>query len=473
MSRSIYRNAILASSPLWLSLACSADVPGAHVAHVAHVASARDSRPNIVFVLVDDLGSADVGFRGSKIQTPNIDRLAREGVRLDTFYAAPVCTPSRAALMTGRLPMRLGLQEEVLHPWTRYGLPLDERTLAQALRDAGYRTEMVGKWHLGSFEPAYQPEQRGFEHHYGSYTGVTDYLTHQRAGGLDWHRDGKDVVEEGHTTNLVADEAVKIISRPRDGHPLFLYVAFNAPHAPHKPPAECGELYADMQPPERIAYARQVTCLDRALGRILDALDTNHMAESTLVVFASDNGGNGKHGDNRPLRGKKGTPYEGGVRVVALVRWTGTLKPSRVSEPLAMIDWFPTLVKLGGGTLDGGKPVDGKDAWGTIARGEPSPHAELVIDLEPERAAIRKGRWKLVVNAVWPKPGSDATLVRSAELYDLDADPGEAKNLARDNESLVKELLAKLVALSREAIPPRGGLRDERPANFTLGDEED
>lgn len=455
---------MVASSPLWLLFACSAALPQS---------PKRGARPNIVFVLVDDLGSADVGYRGSQIQTPNIDRLAREGVRLEQFYGAAVCTPSRAALMTGRHPMRLGLQDEVLHPWTRYGLPLDERTLAQALRDAGYRTHMAGKWHLGSFEPAYRPEQRGFEHHYGSYTGVSDYLTHRRAGGLDWQRDGQEIEEAGHSTNLVADEAVKVLAEAKRDEPLFLYVAFNAPHAPHKPPPECADLYADMQPPVRAAYARQVTCLDRALGRILDALDAHGLAENTLVVFASDNGGNGKHGDNRPLRGKKGTLYEGGVRVVALARWTGTLKPATVSEPLAMIDWLPTLVKLGGGTLDGGKPLDGRDAWPAIALGKPSPHTELLIALEPARAAIRKGRWKLVVDAQWPKSETDATNVRSAELYDLAADPSESKNVARANEAVVKELLARLVALSREAIPPLGGLKDERPANYTLGDEEE
>ena len=168
-------------------------------------------KPNILFLLIDDLGYTDVGFNGGDIKTPNIDKLAKSGANLTAFYVQPVCSPTRAALMTGRYPMRHGLQVGVVRPWAQYGLPLEERTLAQALRQVGYFTAIIGKWHLGHFQKDYLPTKRGFDHQYGHYNGMIDYFDHTRDGGFDWHRDDKVCRDEGYTTNLLAAEAVRLI----------------------------------------------------------------------------------------------------------------------------------------------------------------------------------------------------------------------------------------------------------------------
>src|SRR5437588_10163663 len=188
-------------------------------------------RPNVVFILADDLGREDCGFMGgTQIKTPHVDKLAAAGARLDAFYVQPVCSPTRAALMTGRYPMRHGLQVGVVRPWAQYGLPPEERTLAQALKSAGYRTAIVGKWHLGHFQRAYLPTMRGFDHQYGHYNGALDYFTHRRDGGLDWHRNDQVCPDEGYTTRLLGDEAVRLIEKHDVKTPLFLYMPFNAPH---------------------------------------------------------------------------------------------------------------------------------------------------------------------------------------------------------------------------------------------------
>ena len=194
-------------------------------------------RPNVVLILADDLGRHDCGFMGgTEIQTPHLDRLARGGTILDSFYVQPVCSPTRAALMTGRYPMRHGLQVGVVRPWAQYGLPLEETTLAQRLKDAGYATAIVGKWHLGHFRPEYLPTRRGFDYQYGHYNGSIDYFTHERDGGFDWHENDKVSRDEGYSTQLLGDAAAKFVAANAGQTPFFLYVPFNAVHAPHQAP---------------------------------------------------------------------------------------------------------------------------------------------------------------------------------------------------------------------------------------------
>ena len=189
---------------------------------LSFAASARGAaRPNIVFIMADDLGNADLGYRGGEIKTPNIDKLANEGVRLESFYGEPVCTPSRAALMTGRYPMRYGLQTLVIFPSHTYGLPTDERTLPQALKEAGYKTLMVGKWHLGHADKKYWPQNRGFDYFYGNVVGEVDYFTRERGGLIDWQRNGTFLKEKGYYTKLIGDEAVKLIDQ-QDGKQAVL-----------------------------------------------------------------------------------------------------------------------------------------------------------------------------------------------------------------------------------------------------------
>lgn len=282
---------------------------------VADDSAAEKSRPNIVYLLADDLGYRDVSWRGGEIQTPHLDALANSGARLESFYVQPVCSPTRAALLTGRYPFRYGLQVGVVRPWAQYGLPLEERLLPQALKSAGYATAICGKWHLGAYQRAYLPTARGFDRQYGHYNGALDYFTHIRDGGFDWHRDDQVCRDEGYTTELVGREAVSMIEEFSGKQPFFLYVPFNAPHGPYQPPTNPRLAYENLKGNRR-NFARMVTAVDDEVGRIVAALDRHGLREKTLILFSSDNGGvgPGKIADNTPLRAGKGTLYEGGVR---------------------------------------------------------------------------------------------------------------------------------------------------------------
>ncbi|MBW3634972.1 MAG: arylsulfatase [Armatimonadetes bacterium] len=422
-------------------------------------------RPNIVFILADDLGWADVGYHGQEIKTPHIDSLAAGGVRLEQFYVQPLCTPSRAALMTGRYPMRQGLQVGVVRPWARYGLPLGERTLAQALGAAGYETAITGKWHLGHANPAYLPTRRGFDHQYGSYVSSDHYAhtpTTKDFQPLDWHRNDKALREEGYSSDLVTREAQKIIRERNTAKPLFLYVAYNTPHIPLQAPSQYLQRYAHIANPRRRTYAAMVSAMDDGIGRLLATLDEKGLRDNTLIVFSSDNGGwyrNGGGANNLPLRGQKGTLYEGGVRVPTLVSWRGKLKPRIVNEPLHMVDWYPTFVKLAGGSLQQPLPLDGRDAWPAIASGAPSPHEEILLNVSPNSSALRRGEWKLIVNthdqAADAETETDAASAPGVELFHMAKDPFEKTNVAAQNPALVASLRARLDAFAKQALPPR------------------
>jgi len=252
-------------------------------------ADAPQEKPNIVYILADDMGYADAGFNGGReIKTPNLDKLAREGSILESFYVQPVCSPTRAVLMTGRYPTQTGVYT-VVRPNAPWGLKLQERTLAQALREAGYETAICGKWHLGEFQPDYRPTHRGFDHQYGLWFGMIDYFTHLRGGQLDWHRDDQPCYDEGYTTNLLGKEACRRIREKQSGKPLFLYLPFNAVHSPHQVPDRYLEPYADLGGVRRI-YAGMVAAMDEAVGQVVDALEEKGMRDNTLIIFSSDNG---------------------------------------------------------------------------------------------------------------------------------------------------------------------------------------
>jgi arylsulfatase A-like enzyme len=434
--------------------------------------SVAAEKPNIVFLLADDLGYSDVGFHNSEIKTPHIDKLAAAGARLEAFYVQPVCSPTRAAFMTGRYPMRHGLQVGVVRPWARYGLPLEERTLAHALQDAGYFTAICGKWHLGHFERTYLPTSRGFNHQYGHYNGALDYFTHERDGGFDWHRDDHVCHDEGYTTRLLGDEAVRLIEKHDGDKPLFLYVPFNAPHSPLQALPDYLEKYTDIADQKRRTYAAMVACVDDQIGRIVAALKARGLADNTLIAFSSDNGGPlGSGATNGPLRAGKGTLYEGGVRVSAFANWPGQITSgSVVNQSLHMVDWYPTLVKLAGGSLDQKLPLDGRDAWPTITKGAPSPHTEILHNTTPTNGAIRVGDWKLVKNGNRAEDGSEglaeakpkagknkkgAPAGELIELFNIANDPYEKTNLAEKYPDKAKDLLGKLASYEKQAAPPK------------------
>ncbi|MDB5295253.1 MAG: atsA 16, partial [Phycisphaerales bacterium] len=349
-------------------------------AATARAAEPAPARPNVVFLLADDLGSHDVGWRGSAIKTPNLDKLAAAGARLEQFYVQPVCSPTRGALMTGRYPFRLGLQTGVVRPWADYGLPLAERTLPQAMKEAGYETAVVGKWHLGHAAPEYLPTRRGFDHQYGHYNGALDYFTHVRDGGFDWHKDDQVNHDEGYSTELVGREAARLIRERDKAKPLFLYVPFNGVHAPYQVPPEYAARYPQFQN-RRKTYAGMVTAVDDAVGVIVKAIEDQKLGADTLIVFSSDNGGPqpGRITSNGPFRAGKGTLYEGGVRTCAFATWPGKIKAgSAVDAPLHMVDWYPTLLKLAGAKAEQPLPIDGRDLWPALTAGAPSPHDEIV-----------------------------------------------------------------------------------------------
>lgn len=432
--------------------------------------SSTPSRPHIVVILADDLGNADLGYRGSPIRTPHLDALAAGGVRLEAFYGQPVCTPARAALLTGRYPMRHGLQTLVIFPSHTYGLPTDERTLPEALREVGYRTAMVGKWHLGHADAKYWPQNRGFDHYYGNVMGEVDYFTHERGGVIDWQRNGTFLREEGYHTTCIGDEAVSLIESHDTAQPLFLYMAALAPHAPYQAPAEVEQAYEEVfDDPLQRSYAAMVTELDTQVGRVVAALEARGMRENTLILFSSDNGGatsglfaSGARSDeertssggvgrgdqppasNGSLRGGKGSLHEGGVRVPTIVSWPGQLAPAEVHVPLHMVNVMPTLLELAGAKGSPDHPFDGRSMWSSLAEGGDSPNEEILLQVEAIRGAIRRGPWKLV---------KLATLPGRTELFNVELDPGETTNLAGQHPEIVRDLEERLLGYARQMKP--------------------
>ena len=437
---------------------------------ITSVRRADAQRPNIVFIMADDLGNADLGYRGGEIKSPNIDKLAKEGVRLESFYGEPVCTPSRAALMTGRYPMRYGLQTLVIFPSHTYGLATDERTLPQALKEAGYTTLMDGKWHLGHADKKFWPQNRGFDYFYGNVVGEVNYFTRERGGLIDWQRNGTFLRENGYYTNLIGDDAVKLIDRQDGSKPFFLYFASLAPHAPYQAPESDIDQYKSVPDKLRRTYSAMITALDDQVGRIVAELNKKGLRDNTIILFASDNGGatsglfasgskskeerDTEEGgieqgakapaSNAPFRGGKGSLYEGGVRVPAFINWPARLKPRVVNEPLHMVDVMPTLLALAGGKSNADHPFDGRDMWSTIADGAPSPNEDVLINVEAFRGAIRKGNWKLLKIALLPG---------KTELFDLAADPGETTNVAEQNPEIARDLEGRLLAYAKQQKP--------------------
>lgn len=418
--------------------------------------AAQLTPPHIVILLADDLGWGDVGYHGSEISTPNIDELAKKGTRLNQFYVQPVCSPTRGALLTGRYPMRLGLQCGVVRPWAEHGLPLDERTLPSALKEIGYQTAIVGKWHLGHSRPEFLPLQRGFDQQYGHYNGALNYFTHIRDGGFDWHKNDRRNDDKGYATDLIAREAVRVISEHDRAKPLFLYVPFNAPHTPLQATEEYLKPYADWPNKNRATYAAMVTGLDRAIGEIVAALKTNdYPATNTLVFFCSDNGGIQRLGSNRELRAGKGTLYEGGVRVPAIMVAEGRLEADRdVDEPLHIVDLYPTLLGLASVGVEQPKPIDGHDAWPTIARGQPSPHEFILHNVTPFGGALRMGDWKLIHNGEATANATSGPKEETWELFNIATDPSEKNDVKQDQPEQFARLKSKLTELAEAAVTP-------------------
>lgn len=406
-----------------------------------------EQQPNIILINCDDLGYGDLGCYGSgRNTTPAIDRLAAEGLRLTDFYvASPVCSPSRAALMTGSLPPRVGFGEfdgaPVLYPGMRYGLAPQEQTIASMLRAAGYATAMIGKWHCGD-QRDFLPTRHGFDTFFGlPYSNDMGLMSHagQRTGTVPLPLlAGEDVVEQQPAmealTERYTSEAVRLLHEHRD-RPFFLYLAHLHPHLPHITP------HTFAQRSRNGAYGAAVEYIDWSTDVLLRTLDELGLAENTIVIFTSDNGSRvgGEGGSNDPLRGTKRTNFEGGVRVPCLVRWPGHVPAGSTSaEITSAMDLLPTLAGIAGGELARDRVRDGLDVsalWHDPERAR-SPHTVLPYYWRNELEAVRQGRWKLHVLRHEPPVGE------VLELYDLVADPGETTDLAAERPQVVADLRA-------------------------------
>lgn len=442
------------------------------------VSSFAVDKPNVIIFLADDLGYGDVGFHGSDIQTPNIDRLAREGSQLEAFYSCPVCTPTRAGLMTGRYPIRYGLMRAVIPPQRDYGLDLDEETMADVFAQAGYQHRGIfGKWHLGHRQKKWAPTKRGFTDFIGHYNGAIDYFTHERDGERDWHKNDTPFQQEGYSTDLIGQAAVAFIDRIPKSDPYFLYVPFNAPHSPLQAKETDLAKYPHRDGRQKI-HAAMVDSMDQAIGEILKAVEKRGDLDDTFVLFFSDNGGVNNIASNGELKGAKASVYQGGIRVAAAAMWKngGIVGGKRIRERMGYIDILPTIRSMIGATDPPKKPLDGIDALDAM-RGKAKLEDRLwfsYIDQAPdqiERLAVNTDFWKLIIH----RSAADAAnpIEPTLELYEIGNDPYEKLDVAKWNPESVKKR-AGLIAEAKEdltaAIEEFLSLRiDDRIIRFRVG----
>ncbi len=443
--------------------------------NLANASPVDGSKPNIILILSDDMGWNEPAFNGGDAKlTPHLTKLRSQGVSLDQFYVHAVCAPTRAAFLTGRYAFRtwsdwrsedfgkpsylakLGMElvknKEGDETRRIHGVATEERTIAEALKEQGYFTSIAGKWHCGEWLPGQLPMGQGFDHQYGHYGWGIDYnnktIPHNapaRFAVYDWHRNQKPVFEPGYSTDLIANEAVRVIAEhrmERQEQPLFMYVAFNAVHGPLEEipryVEEHGKRYAALK------------CLDDAVGLIVNAVDQSGFGNSTLVIFANDNGGL-REEMNAPYRGTKNTNYEGGVRVPCVLRWPEKIKANSTNDGMMHVtDLFSTFATLAGASLDQERPLDGKNMTDALFGDSKSPRDEIIFEVSGSVRfpAIRKGKYKLV----------------GKELYDLEADPSEKTDIAAKNPKIVKQLTDRVTSVGKERPPLTGIDRLMSPA---------
>jgi len=408
------------------------------------------------------MGWRDVSFHGAEFPTPNIDRIAVEGVELDRFYVTPICTPTRAGLLTGRYPLRFGLQRVTVKTWGTRTIPDDEVLIPAALEKAGYKTRAItGKWHLGWRKRSNHPMSKGFTSFYGHGGGAIGYFSHAQQELHDWHRDWELNYDEGYSTEMIGGEAVRVIEEAEDDDsPFFLYVAFNAIHTPNDVLPDHLARFPYIQNKLRREKAAMMTSLDEQVGRILDALDNTNAKENTLLLFSSDNGGGIPAGSvNEPLRDGKWSVYEGGIRVAAALRWPSGIEGGRkLTEPISYIDIYPSLLRIVG-VESSGKPFDGKDVLdvlrGEVTRDDWKFHSYFQGQRIPgnndpdriiphERNAINIDDWKIIRLGPSLHLVDDPVKDSQIELYRIEEDPYETKNVASEHPKLVARLLTKM-----------------------------
>ena len=413
-------------------------------------------KPNILFILADDLGWGDVSYHGSDIRTPAIDRLAESGIQLEQHYVCPMCTPTRVSFLTGRYPGRFGRRATT--PSNPPVLPDNYETLATSLRNNGYDTGLFGKWHLGS-SPQFGPNHFGFNTSYGSLAGGVDpYNHHYKRGEFSqtWHRNCQLIKQSGHVTDLITDEAIKwVVGREK---PWFCYVPFTAVHVPIKAPQKWLDQYQfstyDDDPLKDQSfkrYAAYTSQMDSAVGRLIEVLECLNQRDNTIIIFSSDNGAissarlhssdqypgwqeeQPKLGSNKPFRGQKAQLYEGGIRTPTIINWRGKLSPSVCLQPLHIADWMPTLTNLADCKLNHDPKWDGVDIWPVIAEGEKVDNRVLFWNFKGTQFCLRQGNWKLIT--------TDGMSASDSQLYHIESDPYETTDLSLGRPEIVKQLL--------------------------------
>jgi arylsulfatase A-like enzyme len=417
-------------------------------------------RPNILYIIADDLGWGDLRCHGSEIATPNIDLLMANGIELTQHYVCPMCTPTRASLLTGRYPGRFG--PHATTPSNAPVFPDGYATLATMLRVEGYDTGLFGKWHLGS-APQWGPNHFGFNTSYGSLAGGVDPYNHRYKQGdysFTWHRNGERVDERGHVTDLILENAISWLESLDPGTPWFCYVPFTAVHVPVKPTMHWLAIYGDKRfddnPEKDLSfrkYAAYTSHMDWAVGELLEVLQHRQEREETIVIFTSDNGaindcplhGTDKYpgwqeaypclGSNAPFRGVKAQLYEGGIRVPTVVTWPGTLRPGHMDAPVCVVDWMPTFAAVTGAAPPTDACWDGRDIWPQITGEREAPtEREIFWNFRDGKGlAARRGHWKLIENIA---EGHNPVL----ELFNITEDPYETRELSSANPGKVKEL---------------------------------
>jgi len=475
------------------------------------VSGATEAQPNILVMVADDLGWADVGYHGGDIDTPSLDLLAEQGVQLNRFYTTPICSPTRAALMTGRDPIRLGVAYGVILPWDNIGVHPDEHFMPQSFQGAGYQTAMVGKWHLGHAQMTYHPNNRGFDHFYGHlHTEVGFYPPFANQGGKDFQLNGVSINDDGYETYLLADEVSRYIRERDKNRPFFVYMPFIAPHTPLDAPQELQDKYKDidtdlpparsrqtddtrrmatmmLQPSARPMYAAVVDAMDQAIGRVLQTLEEEGIADNTIVLFFSDNGGAAySYGgaNNAPLRGGKGETFEGGIRVVSLLRWPAMLgSGQQFDQIMSVMDVFPTLAAAAGIEAGSTFELDGRNMWPAIAQGEAVPlekplmfASEIPIYGSFKFTAFDES-WKLVQEV----EQEQLSVTVTNYLFDISKDPNEYNNLASAYPEVVEQLseaihewraLYPINGTRSELVPPPGWRAPRDWASYPIPLEE-
>lgn len=414
---------------------------------------AQTERPNIVIVLADDLGWGDVGFHGSEIKTPCLDALVGEGVELERFYTSPISTPTRAGLMTGRYPNRFGVRSAVIPPWREDGLDENEETMADMLARNGYKNRaIIGKWHLGHTKKVHYPMNRGFSHFYGHLNGAIDYFDLTREGELDWHNDWETCHDKGYSTELITKEAIRCIDAYEKEGPFMLYVAYNAPHTPLQAQEKDIKLYTDnfdsLTPKEqkKVTYSAMVSCMDRGIGAIVDALKKKGIMDNTFFIFFGDNGTAGVPGSSSgPLRGHKFDEWDGGVHAPAVLYWKKAEKQYKnlSSQVTGFVDLVPTLKDLVGDHSRPKREYDGISILPVLNGKKTCIDRDFYLG----HGAVVNKDYKLIRKGM--KPGLD---LKQDFLVDYKTDPYEKKNASAGNEKIVKALYE--VALKYDTITP-------------------